>query len=567
MTLDATPGRAGIIDITASAQELVDAMEERPWGASSPSVYETGRLVSLAPWLTGHGERLRFLLSEQRPDGGWGLPDDGYALVPTLSATEALLSALGTGPSPEGPRVTAVADVARAAGRGLGRLSEWLVPGRVLDMPDMPAIEHIAPHLIERINARLDSPAIGPIPGLGHWTSPDRRLRSPAGMTGELLPVVRELLERGDPIPAKLCHALEIAGESARGTASVVPGHSGTVGASPAATAAWLGHDDRPHDDARARARRYLEAGAARLGGPVPVATPITEFERGWVLSWLARAGVPVAAPPRLTAELRSVLGPAGTGGGEGLPPDADTSSGALYALSFLGHPYAPDLLWQYELDTYFCTWRGENGRSVTTNAHVLEAFGHFLETTGGGAAAHRYRASMIKVTSWLCERQEADGSWRDRWHASPYYATCCATLAMERFGPGTGHARTVERAVRWVLDSQRADGAWGRWDGTIEETAYAVHILLLAGSAREPLRDESLRAAARGGAFIRSALASGNAADAMNEPQTIGQMLSNCNNPPLWHDKDTYLPTTIVSAVTLAALALLREYRTESLM
>ncbi|TDC50769.1 hypothetical protein E1281_21480 [Actinomadura sp. KC345] len=554
-----------------SAQEIVDALAERPWGSSSPSVYETGRLVSLAPWLTGHGERLRFLLAEQRTDGGWGLPEHGYALVPTLSATEALLSALGTGPSPEDPRGIPVATVARSAGRGLRLLSEWLAPGRVLDVPDMPAIEHITPHLIERINARLDARAIDPIPELAHWTNPDRRLRAPSGMTGELLPVVRELLERGDPIPVKLLHALEIAGESARGSASVVPGPSGTVGASPAATAAWLGHGTGPHDDARARARRYLETGVARHGGPVPVATPITEFERGWVLSWLARAGVPVTAPPRLAAELRAVLGPAGTGGGEGLPPDADTSSGALYALSFLGHPYAPDLLWQYELDTYFCTWQGENGRSVTTNAHALEAFGHFLEITGGGAAAHRYSASMIKITSWLCERQEADGSWRDRWHASPYYATCCATLALERFGSGSGRERTVERAVRWVLDSQRTDGAWGRWDGTIEETAYAVHILLLAGSVRESLRDDRLRAAARGGAFIRSALVSGSApgstADAVNTPQTIGQMLSNSNNPPLWHDKDTYLPATIVGAVTVAALALLREYHTESLM
>ncbi|NKZ02615.1 hypothetical protein HGB48_02420 [Actinomadura latina] len=565
--MDATPDCAGLVDIIVSAQKIVDDLTERPWGSSSPSVYETGRLVSLVPWLTGHGERLRFLLAEQRPDGGWGLPDDGYALVPTLSATEALLSALGASPSRVEPPGVSVADVARAAGRGMVLLSRWLAPGRVLDLPDMPAIEHIVPYLIERINVRLDARAMSWIPGLGHWTAPDRRLRAPAGMTGELLPVVREVLERGDPIPEKLLHALEIAGDSARGTGSVVPGPSGTVGASPAATAAWLGHEPDPRNGTRARARRYLEAGVAQYRGPVPVATPITEFERGWVLSWLTRAGIPVKAPPRLTAELRAALGSAGTGGGEGLPPDADTSSGVLYALSLLGSPCAPDLLLQYELDTHFCTWQGENGRSVTTNAHVLEAFGHFLETTGGGTAAHRYSAPMFKITSWLCERQEADGSWRDRWHASPYYATCCAALALQRYGSGSGHAGCVDRAVRWVLGSQRADGGWGRWDGTIEETAYAVHILLLAGSAREPLWNECLRAAFRGGAFIRSALTAGGTADAADTPQTIGQMLTNFNNPPLWHDKDTYLPATIVSAVTFAALALLQEYRAGSLM
>lgn len=187
------------------------------------------------------------------------------------------------------------------------------------------------------------------------------------------------------------------------------------------------------------------------------MATPITEFERGWVLSWLARAGVPVKAPPRLTAELRAALGSAGTGGGEGLPPDADTTSGVLYALSLLGSPCAPDLLSQYEMDTHFCTWQGENGRSVTTNAHVLEAFGHFLETTGGGTAAHRYSAPMFKITSWLCERQEADGSWRDRWHASPITPRAAPRWPLSGTAPGPG-AR-----VPWTARSAGCSAPSGR--------------------------------------------------------------------------------------------------------
>ncbi|XVQ11935.1 prenyltransferase/squalene oxidase repeat-containing protein [Spirillospora sp. CA-255316] len=615
MTLDAASHRGSLVDIAASAQEIIDDLVEHPWGGSSPSVYETGRLVSLAPWLTGHAERLRFLLAEQRPDGGWGLPHDGYALIPTLSATEALLSALSTEPGgaarpAPGMLVPGlpVADVGRAAGRGLRLLSGWLAPGHALDLPDMPAIEHIAPYLIERINAHLDAPAIRSIPGLESWRDRGRRLRAPAGVTGELLPVVRELLEQGHPVPVKLLHALEIAGDSAHGARSVRPEPSGTVGASPAATATWLGRDpgppgtgDRggarmgaaphvaphaaPHvgpaasPDAdptvgpvaalahggdsgpaahatqsdRAAARRYLEAAVVRHGGPVPVATPITAFERGWVLSWLARAGVPLEVPRRLITELRATLGPSGTGGGEGLPPDADSSAGVLYALSLLGHPYPPDLLWQYELDTHFCTWQGENGRSITTNAHVLEAFGHFMASTGGGESAHRYSATVTKLTSWLCEQQDADGSWRDRWHASPYYATSCAALAIDGFGSAPGSARAVERAVRWVIDSQRADGSWGRWDGTVEETAYAVQLLLLVRSGS----GEGMRAASRGGAFLRSALV----AEGVPAPgQEIGLIPTNYKKVPLWHDKDTYFPDAIVRAITLGALRLLQE-------
>lgn len=88
------------VDVPAAAAELVTDLMVRPWGTVSPSVYETGRLVSLAPWLVGHPERVRFLLNGQQSDGRWGGPE-GYALVPTLSATEALLCAVSRG-SPTG---------------------------------------------------------------------------------------------------------------------------------------------------------------------------------------------------------------------------------------------------------------------------------------------------------------------------------------------------------------------------------------------------------------------------------------------------------------------------------
>ena len=67
--------------------ELVAGLTLQPDGRTSASLYETARLVSLAPWLPRHAERIRYLLAGQRPDGGWGGPE-GYALVPTLSAVE-----------------------------------------------------------------------------------------------------------------------------------------------------------------------------------------------------------------------------------------------------------------------------------------------------------------------------------------------------------------------------------------------------------------------------------------------------------------------------------------------
>ncbi|MGI5165429.1 prenyltransferase/squalene oxidase repeat-containing protein [Spirillospora sp. CA-253888] len=544
-TRTARSAPSGFPDVVEAADRLVAGLLAEPWGRSSPSVYETGRLVSLAPWLTGHAERLRFLVDTQRPDGSWSAPSPAYALVPTLSATEAVLSAIAAGETAVEPAL-----LVKCAVRGLEALTGPLADPP--DLPDMPAIEHITPALVARIGRLLDRMRERPPAGLEHWTAAGPP-PAPAGMDGALLPMIGDLLDRGTDLPEKLLHALEIAGEAAVGAPSVpsVPaGENGpadpagaprTIGASPAATAAWLGPDGSGgalSDPAEAAAlRRYLDRAARQHGGPVPVAVPITNFERGWVLGWLVRAGVPVQVPSALVVAMRASLGPSGVPGGAGLPDDADSSSGLLYALSLLGAPCPPDLLWKYETDTHFCTWQGENGHSITTNAHVLEAFGHYLAGTEGGADTDRYAESAGKAASWLRARQGDDGRWHDRWHVSPYYATFCAALALDAFG-GPESAESVARAVRWVLATQNADGSWGDLGGTAEETAYALQLLLLARNVPA----EAAGAVAQGAALLRAAVLAGEV-----DP----------DKPPLWHDKDLYRPVAIVWAAVLAALHL----------
>lgn len=506
-------------DVTGVAQHLVHGLVSAPWGQVSPSVYETGRVVSLAPWLTAHAPRLRFLQETQRPDGGWGAPDDGYALVPTLSATEAILATLCRG--------TEEPVLVEHARRGLRFLSRRLggdVGLAAADLPDMPAIELITASLIGDINRHLEAPP----ESLGDWR--DRRLGLPSGMDDTKLGFIRVAIESGIEVPEKLKHALEIAGDVVVGLTSIRPEPTGTIGASPAATAAWLGSTEPP--DPSNAARWHLETVVDLHGGLVPCGIPITVFERAWVLSGLLRAGIPVTVPAELVLSLTAPLGPRGVPAAAGLPADADTTSGALFALALLGAPHPPDLLWEYETPTHFCTWPGEEGTSVSTNAHVLEAFGQYSAVRPD--TAHRYQATVGKLSTWLGERQQPDGSWLDRWHASPYYATAAAALSLHGFG-GTESEWAVDRAVRWVLDTQRADGSWGRWSGTAEETAYAVHILSLTGRG---MSGESGHAVGRGHAYLRSA---------------AGEL----DGPPLWHDKDLYQPTAIVRAAVLAALHL----------
>lgn len=516
-----------VADLTAEAEELLAGLVAEPWGQVSPSVYETGRLVALSPGLTGHDRRVDYLVRAQRPDGGWVSPEPGYALVPTLSATDALLTAL---------RPDALGAENVAATVGLRALFRWLRgPGALTksDLPDLPAIELIVPALVGAINLRLDELSDVPPPGAAWWPGGER-LCPPAGIDASPLRMIRDRLAAGGGLPQKLLHALEVAGDAARRHPTIRPETTGTVGASPAATAVWLGDPDAAGPDHPARV--FLENAVHRHAGPVPCGLPITVFERGWVLSWLVRAGLDVAPPEELLTSLAASLGPAGTAAAAGLPTDADTTAGALYALTLAGEPQPPDPLWTYETDTHFCTWPGEDGFSVSTNAHVLEAFGEYERTAGAGEGdAARRAASIAKVAAWLRGQQCGDGSWHDRWHASPYYATVCAALALHGYG-GPESSVAVDRAVRWVLATQRADGSWGHWTGTAEETAYAVQLLLLT---TDEVPDGAYRRAAERGY------------------DHLARFPARPDDPPMWHDKDLYNPTAIVRAAAIAALHL----------
>lgn len=512
----------------AAARQLIAAMMLAPQGRSSVSVYETGRLVSLAPWLVRHAERVDHLLRAQDAMGGWGGPG-AYAVVPTLSATEALLVALLRGDLRHGEDAEVRARAVGAVSRGLTRLRALLTePG--LAMPDLPAADLIVPALVESLNVHLVRVGeAGPpeLPGLAHGGP----LPLPAGADRRRLDGVRAMLGSGRPIPPKIWHALEVGGLAARRAAGGVDAASGAVGASPAATAAWIGVPD----EGTVRSRSYLEETVRHYGGPVPPASPIAVFERAWVLTILSRSGVPVAVPPVMLSGLAEALGPAGTPTGPGLPADADTTAVTLSALALLGRPVPPASLWAYDTGEHFCTWRGEDGTSVTTNAHVLDALG--WHAWHGAPADPRLPSVVERLTAWLCARQRTDGAWWDRWHASPYYATCCAALALAEYGRGGGRDAALDRAAAWLLEQQRADGSWGRWSGTVEETAYALQALV---ATTEPTDPHVLSSLDRGYRYLCT-------------------MEGLDGEPALWHDKDLYRPALIVDAAVTAARSLVR--------
>lgn len=522
-----------------TVRKLLTEMADDPSGAFEPSVYETGRIVARTPSLAGHERRVRYLLDTQAADGRWGGPG-AYDIVPTLSATGALLA--------ERDRPGAPATVRRAAERGVRALRTRLGPDTPL--PDTVAVEILVPALVAELDVHLARDGADPLP-------------MPEAGRPDLLDTLRTAVAEGHVLPEKLWHSLEILGDGVRGASSVEPVGGRVVGCSPAATAAWLG--DEGVRDADHPCVGYLRSVQSPDGG-MPVAAPLTLFERSWVLSTLIDSGVPLTAPrpvlDTLVESLHAAFGPEGAAGGPGLPPDVDDTGTALHALALLGSPRPAASLWHYEVGDHFTCFPEERTPSTTANAHVLQALGSALTppVPGGtdpgaadpgaadpGADRARLATAADTVTRWLCARQHPDGSWSDKWHASPYYAiVCCATALADHGGPAARSA--VRAAVDRVLTTQRPDGTWGHWFGTREETAYAVRTLLRAG---DPGNEAVARAAARGATHLLDS------ADGPACPDGTGPAAHRTGHPALWHDKDVYTPTRIVDTEIFAALYL----------
>lgn len=479
-----------------------------PWGEVSVSEYETARLVTLAPDLDGHAARVEFLLKRQRTDGSWG-PPGGYALVPTLSAVHALLSCLSTPERDHGASPGRLRHAAQAGLRAL-EVTDGGTP------PDTIAVELTVPALVEAIN-HLNSSA-----DPAGW---QRSLTCPGGIDPRALQAVRTAIAAGGPALMKMWHAWETLNAPEHAGDSVQLA-GGTLGGSPAATAAWLTTQSVTAQHTT-DARTYLHRLQHRYRGPVPSISAITYFERAWLLCTFAAARMQYTVPAALLDSLEDALTTHGAPAADGLPPDADDTAAVLLALASHGRPRRPDALMDYRADGYFHCFIGERTPSISTNAHVLETLAHHVARRPEDRT--RYEASITATTRWFLDAQRADGSWTDKWHASPYYATACCVQALAACpADGTAHAR--RRSARWVHDTQRPDGGWGRWHSTTEETAYALQIL----ATQCPDYPPAGQALIRGRALL--------AGDTL--PWT-----------PLWHDKDLYTPHRVVAAARLAAL------------
>jgi squalene-hopene/tetraprenyl-beta-curcumene cyclase len=123
---------------------------------------------------------------------------------------------------------------------------------------------------------------------------------------------------------------------------------------------------------------------------------------------------------------------------------------------------------------------------SADVTAHIVEAF-----AAEGLAAETACRRGVI----WLLKNQEPDGSWFGRWGANYLYGTGAAVPALIAAGVRPNRPQ-IRRAVAWLESVQNEDGGWGEdlrsyddpgnWSAkgasTASQTAWALLALLAAG-------------------------------------------------------------------------------------
>ncbi len=181
--------------------------------------------------------------------------------------------------------------------------------------------------------------------------------------------------------------------------------------------------------------------------------------------------------------------------------PESEDTAVALSALRTLGldqdHPAATRglqfLLRRQNRGGSWSEWVRDSsmvhdGPCVGVTGHVVMALHHY------GQPQHP-RSPIGKALRYLNAEQQPDGGASSLWFRDSTHGTSKLIETYAEIGRSGDPA--VAKAARWLLDHQRADGAWPSTvvegpppGGTAEETAWAVYGLLRAG---QPAASEAI--------------------------------------------------------------------------
>jgi squalene-hopene/tetraprenyl-beta-curcumene cyclase len=113
----------------------------------------------------------------------------------------------------------------------------------------------------------------------------------------------------------------------------------------------------------------------------------------------------------------------------------------------------------------------------------------------------------MTAALRYFERSQRSDGSWYGRWGMNYIYGTWSVLLALSAAGLDP-QSSIVRRAVNWLVSCQNADGGWGESDqgyaleykgyepapSTASQTAWALLGLMAAGEIHHPAVERGVR-------------------------------------------------------------------------
>jgi halimadienyl-diphosphate synthase len=303
----------------------------------------------------------------------------------------------------------------------------------------------------------------------------------------------------------------------------------GSVAGSPSSTA-WLLGRSPDWRERHPRSAAYLEGLMSRYGAGLPTMAPYDVFARAWVLYYLDRGGLLRGHEELTQPHLEYLLerwGPGGVGWSSNAFPDSDDTAMVALLLCRAGYEVDGSPLLAYEREEHFAVFNHERDPSISANLHILEA----LETL-----PERDRArARDKILNYVLGARRHGSYWSDKWHASVYYPTSQALMALLPHA-----ADRMDETVHWLFATQRPDGSWGQHEPTAEETALVLLALLLYHREVRPLSVEPLRSAAL---YL------------LDNEKPFREYY-----PELWIAKVLFAPTFVIRSIILAALGLYQD-------
>ena len=188
--------------------------------------------------------------------------------------------------------------------------------------------------------------------------------------------------------------------------------------------------------------------------------------------------------------------------------PDGDDTAGALCALSQLGPATAEIIAAAEQGITWLIQLQNRNGGIPTfcrgwgtlpfdrscpdITAHAVRAWTAWRENTPPHLRIKIDRATQ-KAIRYLEDTQRADGAWLPLWfgnqnnlkHENPLYGTAQVLTALGECAQqgSSGLDGMIKHAIQWVCSVQNRDGGWGgdrNVPSTVEETALALSALAI---------------------------------------------------------------------------------------